>query len=70
MFFKKNFVLKPLLQAVKCGFVTFISIVGIIGMILMYAPNNVIDALYWSGFLSAITAGLIKYLSIIFTQKL
>jgi hypothetical protein len=69
MFFNKYISLKLTLPAIEWAFVTFISVVGILGMILMYAPDNVICSLYWAGFWCSIAAGLIKYLGCILTER-
>lgn len=68
MFSKKHLALKRGLIAIEWAFVTFISVVGVIGMILMYAPDDVIHSLYWAGFCCAVAVGLIKYIGSMFKK--
>jgi hypothetical protein len=53
----------PLLESLKYGAVTFIGIVGVLGMVLSYAPDDVISALYYAGLACAVVAGFGKWIS-------
>jgi len=69
MFYKKYPTLRRALLALKWALVTFISVVGVVGMIFMYAPDSVIRSLYWTGFWCAIATGVIKYIGSMFKEK-
>jgi len=45
-------------QAMRVGIITFIGIVGVLGTLLMYAPDNVLSALYQAGAACAVVAAI------------
>jgi len=56
--------LDAILEAGKYGLVTFAGIVGVLGIVLSYAPDDVIFTLYYAGVVCAAVSGLGKWISI------
>jgi hypothetical protein len=57
----KRAILEAAIKACGSALIVFVGFVGIIGMVLIYYPDNVIKAVYWAGLWCGIAAGLIRF---------
>jgi hypothetical protein len=48
-------------QACKFGAIVFVGVAGVVGMVLIYAPDEVIAKVYYAAIFCGIASALIKY---------
>lgn len=58
-----------LIESVKFALVTFLFVTGIVGMILVYAPDEVVARVYLAGLCCGVAAGVIRFVGSILSSR-